>query len=133
MQTIPKIDLRGTASRFVRFSVVGGVATLIQFVLLYFFVELNWLDEIPASALSFAISAIFNYFMNYHLTFGSRESHMRVFPKFAGVAAFGMLLNVSLFSLFLLAAHYLIAQAFATLITLCTNFLLHKYWIYRSP
>jgi putative flippase GtrA len=134
MQTINKMDLREIAqNRFVRFSAVGGVATLIQFVLLYFFVELNWLEKVPASALSFAISAIFNYLMNYHLTFDSRESHRQTFPKFVGVAGFGLLLNVSLFSLFLLVAHYLIAQAFATLITLCTNFLLHKYWIYRSP
>lgn len=133
MQTIYKIELRDIAqNRFVRFSVVGAIATLIQFVLLYLFVELNWLDKIPASALSFVISAGCNYLMNYHMTFASRESHLQTLPKFIGVAVLGLLLNVSLFSLFILAAHYLVAQAFATLITLCANFILHKYWIYRS-
>lgn len=133
MQTIYKIDLQEIVqNRFLRFSAVGGVATLIQFVLLYFFVEFDWLHKIPASALSFIISAVCNYLMNYHMTFASRESHLHTFPKFAGVAIFGLLLNVSLFSLFLLVAHYLVAQAFATLITLCTNFILHKCWIYRS-
>lgn len=133
MQTIYKIELRDIAqNRFVRFSVVGVIATLIQFILLYLFVELRWLAEIPASALSFVISAVCNYLMNYHMTFGSRESHMQTFPKFVGVAAFGLTLNVSLFSIFLLVVHYLVAQVFATLITLCANFILHKYWVYRG-
>ena len=133
MQTIYKIELRDiTQNRFIRFSAVGAIATLVQFVLLYLFVEFNLLDEIPASALSFVISAVCNYLMNYYITFGSSESHAQAFPKFVGVAVFGLMLNVTLFSLFLLFVHYLVAQLFATLITLCTNFILHKYWIYRS-
>lgn len=133
MQTIYKIELRDVIqSRFMRFSFAGGIATLVQFSLLYLFVEFRLLDKISASALSFVISAVCNYLMNYHMTFASTKSHLTTLPKFVGVAAFGLLLNVSLFSMFLLLVHYLVAQMFATLITLCTNFILHKYWIYRS-
>jgi len=130
--------------KFIKFAVIGGAATLLQFLLLGLFVE--WLDMAPtlASASSYGCSAIFNYIANYYFTFVSKANHLQTLPKFATTVAVGMALSTALFAVFyyfltnfvlantnLLSTAYLIAQLFATLLTLIVNFLMHKFWIYR--
>lgn len=130
--------------KIVKFLFIGGAATLLQFFLLAIFVELNWLSETPASALSYALSAVFNYVANYYFTFASTHSHKQTFPKFVTTAILGVAINTALFKIALtflenhalfdsdlLESAYLFAQLFATLVTLIVNFLLHKFWIYR--
>ncbi|MCX2843000.1 GtrA family protein [Microbulbifer thermotolerans] len=118
--------------RLVRFTAVGGTATLVQFLLLTLLVERLSVNPVLASAASFAISAGCNYWLNYRFTFASRASHWRTLPKFMLVALIGLGINTASFALLLLAFHYLIAQCLATLITLISNFTLHQYWIYRE-
>lgn len=117
--------------RFLRFVLVGGAATLLQFVLLAVFVEIFMAREVFASAASFSISAGFNYWLNYHFTFASRANHRETLPKFIVVALIGLTINTSCFSLLLVVFHYLPAQCLATGITLLSNFTLHQLWIYR--
>ena len=130
--------------KFISFVLIGGAATLLQFFLLGLFVEIFGLAPVIASAISYAVSAIFNYLANYYLTFASTSNHKQTLPKFILVAALGLALSTSLFAMFLyvlenhllrstnlLETAYLIAQLFATLITLAVNFLMHKFWIYR--
>ena len=130
--------------KIIKFLFIGGAATLLQFFLLAIFVELNWLAETPASALSYALSAVFNYLANYYLTFASTHSHTQTFPKFIVTVIIGIAVNTALFKIALtflqnhvlidsnlLESAYLFAQLFATLVTLIVNFLLHKFWIYR--
>lgn len=120
-------------NHLVRFVMVGGSATLLQFVLLFIFVEYGHLNKVLASAFSFALSAIYNYLMNYYFTFASEKSHVETASKFVLVAALGLAINSSTFALLIyLGLHYLIAQVGATAVTLVVNFLLHKIWIYRS-
>jgi putative flippase GtrA len=131
--------------KFVKFAFIGGAATLLQFFLLGLFVELGGLLPVVASGASYVVSAIFNYLANYYLTFASNTSHKQTLPKFIVTVALGLALSTSLFAIFLYALEnylllgtklfetaYLIAQLFATLITLVANFLMHKLWIYKK-
>lgn len=131
--------------KFVKFAFIGGAATLLQFFLLGLFVELGGLIPVVASAVSYAVSAIFNYLANYYLTFASNTSHKQTLPKFIVTVVLGLALSTSLFAIFLyvlenhlllgtklLETAYLIAQLFATLATLVANFLMHKLWIYKK-
>jgi putative flippase GtrA len=130
--------------RFIKFVFIGGAATLLQFFLLWLFIEMGWLAPAVASAASYACSSVFNYLANFYFTFTSKQSHSHTLPKFVVTAAVGVALNTALFAFFLfllnnylltstnlLNAAYLIAQLFATLLTLIVNFLMHKFWIYR--
>lgn len=120
-------------NHLIRFLMVGGSATLFQFILLLLFIEIGHFHEVVASALAFTFSAIYNYLMNYHFTFASKKSHVETAIKFSIVAGLGLTINSSSFALLLtVTPHYLLAQVGATLITLIVNFLLHKTWIYRS-
>ena len=131
--------------RFIKFAFIGGAATLLQFFLLGIFVEFFGMAPTLASATSYCGSAIFNYLANYYLTFGSNSSHQKTLPKFIVTVALGMALSTALFSIFhyllvnyvlvntfLFSRAYLIAQLFATLLTLIVNFMMHKLWIYRK-
>lgn len=117
--------------RLLRFALVGGTATLLQFLLLALFVELLHTAEVAASAASFALSAGFNYWLNYHFTFSSRKSHAQTLPRFVLVALLGLGVNTASFAALLTVLHYLAAQVVATGVTLLCNFTLHQYWIYR--
>jgi len=116
----------------VKFLIVGGIATGTQFVLLILFVELISIDEVAASAAAYGCAAIVNYFLNYYFTFNSNKSHKTAFAQFIIVAAIGLGINTLSFTLFNRILHYFLAQIMATLLTLISNFILHKYWIYKT-
>lgn len=125
--------LRKTLSRAGRFAAVGGVATAIQYAVLVLLIEWVGLQEVLASAVSFSLSALINYLLNYYLTFSSGVGHRQAFPRFAVVAAVGLAINTLCFSLAVTLLPYLLAQLVATLVTLVSNFLFHQLWIYREP
>lgn len=128
--------------RFALFLGIGGIATLLQFLLLILFVESRLLSEVYASAAGYGLSSIFNYWANYRYTFNSKSSHKETFPKFVLTAALGLSTNTALFAAFLFlfdhyfhlgwVEHYLVAQFLATGITTVLNFLVHRFWIYRN-
>lgn len=118
---------------FGKFALIGGLATLLQYLLLVVFVEWLGAPEVLSSALAYAGSAVFNYLANYHLTFKSQADHRSTFPKFVILVIAALIINTLVFFLaHSLGAHYLIAQIVATLVTLVINFLVHKLWIYRK-
>lgn len=119
--------------QFLNFLIVGASATAVQLILLTAFIELLAIQKVLSSALAYALSSIFNYTLNYSLTFKSSQSHTKTLPRFIGTSVFGLLLNTMSFSLFLIVFnYYLLSQCFATGLTLVSNFLLHKFWIYRK-
>ncbi len=131
--------------KFVKFVFIGGAATLLQFFLLGLFVEFGGLIPVVASAISYVSSATFNYAANYYLTFASQTSHRQTLPKFIVTICIGLAFSTSVFAIFLhflekhilhnshlLQSAYLIAQLFATLLTLILNFVMHKFWIYKK-
>ena len=116
-----------------RFLVVGGSSTLLQIGLLTLFIETGLLQPVFASALSYILSSIYNYFLNYYLTFVNTKSHLETFPKFVLVAATGVGINTLVFAMvFHLSHFYLFAQCIAVTVTLLLNYSLHKYWIYQE-
>ncbi|WP_049722232.1 GtrA family protein [Gilvimarinus polysaccharolyticus] len=119
-------------SQFGRFALVGATATGFQYLLLICLAELTPLNTVACSALAFGISALFNYLANYYITFKSDKRHAETLSRFTVVAAIGLAINTLVFYVAEFALpHYLLSQGVATIITLISNFLLHKYWIYK--
>lgn len=128
--------------RFVLFVGIGGISTLIQFLLLILFVESRLLPEVIASAASYILASFFSYWANYRFTFNSKQSHSKAVPKFVLTVVLGLTINTLLFATLLYAfiqfwqppwvEPYLAAQALATGFTLVVNFLMHKLWIYQE-
>ncbi|WP_346838101.1 GtrA family protein [Microbulbifer sp. SAOS-129_SWC] len=117
--------------RFTRFALVGGGATLLQYLLLVLLVEALHAPEVAASAAAFSLSALANYWLNYHFTFASQRLHRQALPRFALVALTGLAVNTACFAALLPLLPYLAAQVVATAVTLVGNFALQHLWIYR--
>jgi putative flippase GtrA len=118
---------------FLKYLGIGGISTLIQFLLLTLFAESKLIPVVVASAMAYILSSIFNYFANYHFTFTSNLSHSKTLPKFIAAVGLGLASNTLLFALFYhFLKNYFVAQFLATSITVFLNFLSHKLWIYKD-
>ncbi len=128
--------------RFALFVGIGGISSLIQFLLLIAFVESKLLSEVTGSAAGYLLSSFFNYWANYRFTFNSKRRHREAFPRFVVAVGIGLLCNTSLFAIFLWLfdkflpipwiENYLVAQFIATGLTVFINFAVQKFWIYRN-
>jgi putative flippase GtrA len=119
-------------SRLVRFIGVGAVATLVQYGILVFLVEIAGLKPFLGSSIGFAISAVLNYWLNYHFTFRSQNPHAGAATRFALVALAGLVLNA--LAMILLGRvpglPYVAAQIIATVVVLAWNFLGNSLWTF---
>ena len=123
------------SERFLRFLIIGAVATAVQYGLLIAQVEwLRW-PPVPASALGYALSALLNYYLNYVFTYRSQQTHLKTLPRFAAVVLTGLSLNSVLMFFFatMLSWHYLIAQILSTVLVLIWNFTANTFWSFRLP
>ena len=120
--------------RFICFAGVGAVATAIQYMILFALVRFVNTNPVYASSVGFSVSALVNYFMNYHLTFKSKKRHRDTITKFLSLATIGLILNSLVMEACtaLTGLHYLFAQAIATAIVLIWNFSGNSIWTFRE-
>ena len=114
---------------------VGALSTGLQYLLLVAAVELlGWAPPI-ASSVGFALAAMVNYWLNYHVTFRSRASHATAVSRFIVMASIGLVVNAGAMFALSTALHlpYLFAQVLATGLTLIWNFVAGHRWTFRSP
>jgi putative flippase GtrA len=117
--------------RFVKYLVVGGIATAIQYAILVFLVRTFGMAPTPASSIGFVLSAGVNYLLNYRFTFQSDRPHGPATAKFAALAATGLLINAVVMRLMTGAgAEYLIAQVCATAVVLLWGFVGNSIWTF---
>jgi putative flippase GtrA len=120
-------------TRFVRFALVGGVATTIQYALLILLVRGWAMAPTPASSIGFVLSATVNYLLNYRFTFRSKRPHGPAAMKFGLLAGTGLLVNAAVMRLLIgLGVQYLLAQAGASGLVLCWNFIGNSLWTFGA-
>ena len=118
--------------QFQKFVVVGGIATATQYAVLVGMVRILGANPVFASSCGYVISALLNYYLNHRLTFRSSRSHGRALPRFAVIAAVGLLINSTM--VWALSDRgplpYLAAQVIATATVLLWNFSANKKWTF---
>ncbi|MDH5512964.1 MAG: GtrA family protein [Gammaproteobacteria bacterium] len=127
--------LHRLAIQFLRFAMVGGIATAIHFLILITLVRGADMNAVWASALGFTFSAICNYYLNYRFTFRSNTAHRHAVMKFVAVACVGLALNslTMLIATEYLGTHYLLAQVIATGLVLLWSFSGNRWWTFNRP
>lgn len=125
---------RSLLSQFISFTGIGAIATGLQYTILITLIELELMGPVFASASGFLISAVFNYYMNYHFTFKSEEQHASAAVKFGTVASIGLIWNTLIMytMVHILNIDYLASQVTATLAVLVWNFLANRQWTFRA-
>jgi putative flippase GtrA len=121
--------------KFVRFSMVGGIATALHWGVLVASVEILGAHEVSASTMGYVGSSFLNYWLNRRWTFQSGRAHRAALPRFAAIATGGLALNAMVMSILVstVGVPYLLAQFIATLIVLIWNFVANAKWTFRDP
>jgi putative flippase GtrA len=118
-------------TRLVRFALVGGIATAIQFAILVLLVRGFDMAPTAASSVGFVLSAFVNYYLNHRFTFRSNRAHGPAAAKFGLLAATGLLINAAVMHLMLgTGVYYLLAQICATAVVLFWNFIGNSLWTF---
>ena len=118
--------------QFSKFLVVGGLSTLLQYVVLVIAVTFLNTDPVNGSMTGYLLGGVLNYYLNYKFTFKSDKSHINTTWKFAVIMAIGFSLNA--YIMFVLVSdielHYIFAQIVATIIVLVWNFIANRLWTF---
>lgn len=118
-------------SRFLRYGVVGVLATAAHYALLVALVELVQAPAWIASGLGAALGAQVAFFGNRRFTFDHRGALGPAWLKFQGTALVGALVGMAIVAGGVaLGWHYLIAQGVATLTGLVVTFLINRRWTF---
>lgn len=124
---------RETCLVFLRYCMTGGLGTAAQYMILIIGVHILGMPVV-FSSLGAVAGAFINYFINYHYTFESRQSHLKTMHRFFGVALIGFFLNTIImgFCIHELRLHYLLAQCLSTGIVLVWGFTVNLIWTFRG-
>ena len=112
------------------FGIVGFVATIIDFLFLYFFRDMCHFSLILSNTLSFVISVMYNYWASMTFVFdvNKNKSKRRNFVLFIIFSVIGLILNdiIVWFVSDKLSIYYLVSKVIATVIVMVFNFITRK-------
>lgn len=111
-----------------KFVIVGGIATVIDFLLLFVFKDVIHLQVIVSNTLSFCISLIYNYIASVNWVFDvNREKDSKKnFIIFLIFSIIGLIINDLIMYLLINTLDTFISKIIATLIVMVFNFVTRK-------
>lgn len=114
-----------------KFIIVGGIATLIDFILLFVFKEIVHLQVIISNTLSFCISLIYNYIASVKWVFDvNREKDPKKnFLIFLIFSIIGLAINDFIMYLLINKLSTFISKIIATAIVMVFNFITRKMFL----
>ena len=116
-----------------KFIIVGGIATIIDFIVLVFLKEIIGLNEIVANTISFTVSVIYNYIASVKWVFDvdKDKNKSKQFITFITFSIIGLLLNNLILWICIdkLSIYYLIGKVIATGLVMVFNFITRKMFL----
>lgn len=112
-----------------KFIIVGGIATVIDFIFLFLFKEIIKLPIIISNTLSFSIAVIYNYIASVKWVFNVNNTNRKKnFILFIVFSVIGLLLNdlIILILVDKFSIHYILAKIIATTFVMIFNFITRK-------
>ena len=117
-------------NKIIKFSIVGGIATIIDFAFLYIFKEFLNINIIIANTLSFIISVTYNYIASITWVFDVNKNKNKniQFILFILFSVVGLIINNIILYILTdkLNIYYLISKVIATIIVMIFNFVTRK-------
>lgn len=133
MERLKQIGAHPTAQQFLRFAMVGAVATAVHYAILISLVELAQVELLPATSIGFVAGAVVSYTLNRRYTFASQQHFGRGLAMFLAVGFVGLGLNGLIVSLLAGAGLlYILAQMIATGLVLIWNFGAARLVVFRG-
>ncbi|MBR1937152.1 MAG: GtrA family protein [Bacilli bacterium] len=133
---IDKIKNNKLLVQIIKFVIVGGIATIIDFVVLYILKEYVGLNEILANTISFTVSVIYNYIASIKWVFDvdKDKNEKQQFIIFIVFSIIGLGINNLILWICIdkFNIHYLIGKVFATAIVMVFNFITRKKFLEKN-
>lgn len=125
-----------TATQATKYLIVGGICTLLDFALLFFFAHFFGINYIVSSVFSFMAAVVLNYFLCISWIFKVRviENRHHEFFYYVVISAVGLAIN----TLFIwgltqfLGIHFMLSKVAATFIIFAWNFGARKYFLHAA-
>ena len=130
------MGLKDLAEQFLKFGVVGALATVVDYGILMLLSQAAGWDPLPASVVSYLVSLAFNYLASMRYVFERRDdlSRRREFSMFVVLSAIGLVINsaciwvgTSIFGSGALSVS--VTKVVATIIVSVWNFVSRKHWL----
>jgi putative flippase GtrA len=133
LKKIPALN-SGNLNYFVRYSIVGGSATLVDISILYLLVDIINLHLLISIFISFILAATWNFFINKIWTFKCSKKNIQTqYLQFISIATIGLLLTFILMLIFveIFNIWYILSKIITAIIVLIWNFSANKKWTFN--
>lgn len=123
--------------QFFRYIFVGGIATVVDWGVLFALTELCGLYHLISAIIAFFAGLATNFLLSKLLVFKASEVRTSPVMEFVGYAVIGAIgLGMTELIMFLftdhLALHYMLSKVIATFVVLIWNYLARKLIIYKT-
>ena len=120
-------------SQIFKFVIVGGIATLIDWIIFYLLCKFLNINPLISHPISFSLSTIYNYFASVKWVFdvNKDKSKKRLFIEFIGFSIVGLLISELLIYVFVdvLSLNEMLSKIMSTAIVMIFNFVTRKIFL----
>lgn len=119
-------------NQILKFGVVGGLAFVIDYTLLYILTEFLEVHYLISSVISFTVSVIFNYIMSIKWVFDvNRKQGVKEFVVFVVLSIIGLGINSLIMYLMvdIMSIYYMISKLVSTAVVMVYNFITRKIFV----
>jgi len=122
--------------QLLRYSVVGGVAFLVDYGSLWLLTELVGLHHLVSAAIAFILGLICNYVISTAWVFGESKVNNRLveFTVFSIIGVVGLGFNELIIYFFtdICGLHYMLSKIISTVIIFFWNFFARRFILFKS-
>ena len=133
---IDKIKNNKLLMQIIKFVIVGGIATIIDYIIFFILHELLKVPTLPANVISFTVSVIYNYIASVKWVFDvKKEDPKKQFIIFLILSIIGLLINTAIVYVTIDLLHWysMICKIIATGIVMVFNFITRKIFLEKKP
>ena len=132
---IDKVKNNKLLMQIIKFVIVGGIATIIDYIIFFILHELLKVPTLPSNITSFTISVIYNYIASVKWVFDvKKDDPKKQFIIFLILSIIGLLINTAIVyvTIDILKWYSLICKVIATGIVMVFNFITRKIFLEKK-
>ena len=132
---IDKVKNNKLLMQIIKFVIVGGIATIIDYIIFFILHELLKVPTLPSNITSFTISVIYNYIASVKWVFDvKKDDPKKQFVIFLILSIIGLLINTAIVyvTIDILKWYSLICKVIATGIVMVFNFITRKIFLEKK-